>query len=613
MKRPLVALLWFLAGAIVLAVPVSGPARPCADDRPDDPCEATPAPISAQSVTPAHLVDPALMQRAHAEGAVRVIVELGGLNVMPEGFLRDDVAVSAQRQSIGAAQSGVRHALRGIVHRVGRQFQTVPLMTIDASPDVLRMLESMRGLVVAVHEDTVSAATLAQSGPLVGAPAMRDIGFDGSGTVIAILDTGVDRNHSFLAGKVVEEACFSSTVAGTSITACPNGGEEQGGPGSAMPCSVPGDCEHGTHVAGIAGGAGPTLSGIARGAKIVAIQVFSRFTRPQDCDGAAPCALSFRSDQIAALERVFLLRASHNLASVNMSMGGGGFTSPCDGDPRKLVIDNLRAVGIATVISSGNDGFGNALSAPACISTAVSVGATTKSDTVPTFSNSASFLSLVAPGSSINSSIPGGGFAVFDGTSMAAPHVAGAFAILRQAVPAATVSHILQALQVSGRPVTDVTGITTPRIKVDAALTALGFVAQSPFAVIESNGTSFRAGQTIVLTLTAANPLGNPPLDLYAGSLWPDLNTIAFLSAPNTFGGLGQYSAPASVAPMITIAPGFSATGMPLLTYTFPIEGIPMGTYHVFASLFRQGSLRDNRLDTGDLIGLNDVPVSYSP
>ena len=133
------------------------------------------------------------------------------------------------------------------------------------------------------------------------------------------------------------------------------------------------------------------------------------------------------------------------------------------------------------------------------------------------------------------------------------------------------------------------------------------------FALIETNGTRFSGGQTIGLSLTAANPPGNPPLDLYVGALWPDLNTIVFLSAPNTFGGLGQYSAPATVAPMATVAPGFSVSGLPLLTFTFPAGGIPVGTYYVFAALFRQGSLADNRADNGDLVWLSVLPFTYKP
>src|SRR6185436_20093099 len=150
------------------------------------------------------------------------------------------------------------------------------------------------------------------------------------------------------------------------------------------------------------------------------------------------------------------------IAAVNMSLGGGMYTSQatCDADhaSRKAIIDQLRSVNIATVVASGNNGFINATSAPACISTAVSVGSVTDGafgstpDEVNLFSNSASFVSLLAPGEAINSSIPGGGFAIFDGTSMAAPHVAGTWALLKQANTSATVAHALTVLQRTGKP-----------------------------------------------------------------------------------------------------------------------------------------------------------------
>src|SRR5207247_1835953 len=114
-------------------------------------------------------------------------------------------------------------------------------------------------------------------------------------------------------------------------------------------------------------------------------------------------------------------------------------------------------------------------SVPACVSTAVSVGATTKYDQVAYFSNVAPFLSLFAPGVSITSSFAGGGFAIASGTSMAAPHVAGTWAVLKQAKPTASVDEILQALSGTGVMIEDTlaeTGTTRPRIQVDLALSA---------------------------------------------------------------------------------------------------------------------------------------------
>jgi hypothetical protein len=160
-----------------------------------------------------------------------------------------------------------------------------------------------------------------------------------------------------------------------------------------------------------------------------------------------------------------------------MSLGGGRFTdqASCDDSngSRKAIIDSLRSAGIATVIASGNDGYADAIGSPACISSAVSVASTTKSDEVSSFSNTASFLNLLAPGSAINSSIPGGGFASFNGTSMAAPHVTGTWALLKQRKPWASVGEILSTLQNTGVRVTDpLSNLTFPRIGVDQAISS---------------------------------------------------------------------------------------------------------------------------------------------
>ncbi|MFL5333502.1 MAG: S8 family serine peptidase [Geminicoccaceae bacterium] len=148
----------------------------------------------------------------------------------------------------------------------------------------------------------------------------------------------------------------------------------------------------------------------------------------------------------------------------------------------KYAIDQLRAAGIATVIASGNAGYEGAVMHPGCVSTAETIGATSDVDSgygpidsVMAYSDSAPMVDLLAPGSFITSSWPGGGYRVALGTSMATPHVAGAFAALRSAVPSATPDQIEQALKSTGKMIDTPhrSGMPLPRIDVAAALEAL--------------------------------------------------------------------------------------------------------------------------------------------
>jgi subtilisin len=421
-----------------------------------------------------------LRVRAERGGRVRVLVELRLTDGhVAEGLLGGRDAVAAQRGEIAAAGDRVASALASTDRRIVHRYQTVPFVAMDVGPGALAALESAPD-VIRVVEDEILLPVLAQSVPLIQGDQAWTRGYDGTGTTIAVIDTGIAASHPFLAGKVVNEACFSSTVEGVSRTTCPDGSDQQIGPGAAAPCSL-GVCIHGTHVAGIAAGngapAGQPFSGVARGARLMSVQVFSEIVDPVSCGFAPPCAGAFTSDLIAGLERVYAVAASLNVVVVNMSLGGGTFAAPCDSQPYKPAIDNLRSIGVASVIAAGNDGSGKALSAPGCISSAISVGAVDKSNQVSHFSNVAAFLSLFAPGESINSAVPGNGFAVYSGTSMAAPHVAGTWAILRQAAPKANVNTILNGLLQTGRPITDTrvsgSGVTLPRVSIFDALAFL--------------------------------------------------------------------------------------------------------------------------------------------
>lgn len=440
---------------------------------------ALPGPIVSVAAEPR--VRPDLRARAAQHGTAPVIVGLAAAT-QPEGYVRGAAAIADQRARIRRAQHGVLANLPAASYRLVRQFEVIAYLALEATPDGLAALAAQPE-VSSITEDALLDPALVESVPLLGGDIAWQDGLTGAGQTVAILDTGVESTHPFVSGKVVAEACFSKK------SLCPNSATTQTGAGAAVPCDGPLTCNHGTHVAGIAAGSGPDFAGVARDASIVAIQVFSRMTG-SECEGTGedPCYRTTVSDVIAALEHVYALRTTYAIAAANLSLSGGKYTSQatCDHDSAayKAIIDTLRSAGIAAVAASGNSFYTDGLGTPACVSSAVSVGATTKSDTIAGFSNSAAFLSLLAPGDHINSAALGGGFRFSSGTSMAAPHVAGAWAVLRQANPSATVDSILTLLQSSGVPVADPrNGVTIPRIDLDAALQVLpGDCTTAPIA-----------------------------------------------------------------------------------------------------------------------------------
>ena len=427
-----------------------------------------------------------LLDRATARGTVRVLARLDVPSTSKA--LASVDADAARVTAIRTARTALARDLEGTAYTTERAFSTIPYVALDVSPAALTAL-TLSGHVLGLEEDRLEKVMLPESVPLVQGDQAWNAGYDGTGWAVAVLDTGVYSQHPFLAGKVVSEACYSATGS------CPNGETEMLGPGAGETCTyAPGSCPHGTHVSGIAAGRGSDFSGVARGASIIAMQVFSKFTG-SDCDDDVedPCAKSYTSDTIAAMERVYELRNTYNIAAVNMSLGGGSYGSQlaCDqvDSARKAIIEQLRSVGIATVAASGNEGSTDAMSAPGCIRSVISVGATTKSDAIPSFSNSASFLTLLAPGRFILSSVPTSSFQEISGTSEATPHVAGAFAILSQKLGRGDVETVLSALQSTGIPIEDPrNGIVKPRIRIYDALLELPDPSQPSGVQITPDG-----------------------------------------------------------------------------------------------------------------------------
>ncbi|MFN7472338.1 MAG: S8 family peptidase, partial [Roseiflexaceae bacterium] len=356
--------------------------------------------------------------------------------------------------------------------------------------------------VVGVQEDKPMPLLMNESTVIIGSGVANQTGYGGAGMSVAVLDTGVAKNHEFLSGQVVAEACFSNFWNdGTSL--CPRGTSTTNAVSndldSATPCVAYSGCDHGTHVAGIVAGkvidkGSFVIRGVAPDAKIIGIQVFTYVASKSRIS-------SYSADQIMAMDWLITHRSTPSwgtLAALNMSIGGSQYATNCDSDnsARKSYIDTLRGLKVATIIASGNDGWSDSISSPACISSAIAVGATTTSsavgyseatgvDQVASFSNAPTIannvingngdrlLDLLAPGFFIYSALSSSSTSYDSkaGTSMAAPHVAGAWAIMKQAAPNASIAQILQWLSSTGTSITDTRNtLVLPRINVDDAV-----------------------------------------------------------------------------------------------------------------------------------------------
>lgn len=251
----------------------------------------------------------------------------------------------------------------------------------------------------------------------INANDVWDLGCNGSGVLVAILDTGVDDTHIELSDSIKATENF---VAG----------------------SVDSDTDgHGTHVSGIvtADGVyrirGNYATGVAPGAEIIVGKV---------C-GDEWC---YEADIIAGIQWA----VEQGADVLSLSLGGGNFGGHCDDDSLAIEVNKAVSDGLLVTVSSGNDGAG--VSSPACASGAIAVGAVDKSDIRASWSNYGEALDLVAPGVNILStySCTAAGdcgsywYAWMSGTSMSAPHVAGTAALILQKNPEYKVNDVKEAL-----------------------------------------------------------------------------------------------------------------------------------------------------------------------
>ena len=479
----------------------------------------------------AALADMDEVMRATLDGqTAEVIVKLRQDNALP-GW-RDNATVREQRDAVASAMDDVAPVLRELGIAVDTQFETLPYVgvTVDRAQTV-RLLErsEVAGIFLNARErkaqsvqtlsSGVERALAASSVPSIDVAEAWARGFEGKDVTVAVIDGGFRTSHPMLAGKTVAEACFSAHDPATStFTQCPSGQTPEIAAGAASKCPAGSTrCDHGTHVASVAVGNDGTNFGVARAAKLLPIDVFSEVRAKADCDpDPSPCELTDSLSVLKALDHVNQVAAQFNVVAVNLSLGGNSFEGNCDTDPRREVIEMLRAKGIAVAVASGNEGQTGKINTPACINAAVAVGATNDGTGVASFTNLSSAVDLMAPGVSITAaSGQNNGLATFSGTSTAAPHVAGAFAIVRAALPGKSINDIEQALRTTGIKVSRVdTNLVLSKIQVNKALLRLqGRDRRNVNNVLSSNRAATQ-GQAFLRFQNDSNQTGSVTVSL---------------------------------------------------------------------------------------------------
>lgn len=310
----------------------------------------------------------------HAQSRVDVLIAFRNLpGAVDEALVR-------------AAGGEVKHTFR-IVHAVAARLPEQAVAALRRNPRISIVEPDVRIFAVDAELDNTWGVKR------IGAGQAHTGGFRGNGVKVAVIDSGIDYNHPDLAANYAGGFDFVNN--------------------DADPFD---DNQHGTHVAGTIAARDDDAGvvGVAPEARLYALKVLG-------ADGSG----SF-SNVIAALQ----FAVDNGIQVANMSFGSAQ-------DPGSLVrtaFDNAAAAGIVHIAAAGNSGnctgTGENMLFPARYASVVAVAAVNSADTRPCFSSTGVDVELAAPGVGVNSTIPGGGYAAFNGTSMASPHVAGTAALV---------------------------------------------------------------------------------------------------------------------------------------------------------------------------------------
>ena len=348
----------------------------------------------------------------------------------------------AARSRRGAELSRMVERIGGrIIYNYGRWKNRI---VVDIDPEKVERLRQLPGF-KSVTEDKKVYALIADSAYQIRADYAWANAITGQGVNVCVVDTGIDYTHPDLINRVVKQYNFAD---GNSDAMDGNG--------------------HGTHVAGIIASQGLMYRGMSYDVALFAAKVL-------DDSGSG-----YESDVAAGIQWC----VQEGADVINLSLGEGLYSETCDGTEMAQAVNEAVDAGVVVVCASGNDGNPDAIVSPACASKVIAVGSVDKIDSISSYSDGGVELDVVAPGgdqfggenypeivapfSTLVSGDPllcmyylgeqcydnyfvveGGRFIRAVGTSMAAPHVAGAAALLLEENPSLTPAQVKDVLEQS--------------------------------------------------------------------------------------------------------------------------------------------------------------------
>ncbi|MEI8357649.1 MAG: S8 family peptidase [Deltaproteobacteria bacterium] len=384
-------------------------------------------------------------------------------------------------------------------------------LSLEALPNALDDAAAQASA-VAVEPDYVRQAILVPNDPKyldgtlwglnqisdadIDAPEGWNVRSSASGVIVAIIDTGIKTTHQDLAANLWRN---SAEIAGNKIDDDANGFVDD-----VFGCDAynndgdpTDDNGHGSHCAGTIGGAGNNgigVTGVAWGVQLMACKFLSATGSGADSD-AVRCIDYARSKGAKILSN---------------SWGGGGA-----GVSLQAAIERSRTAGLIFVAAAGNDGRNtdSSPSYPASLATdnIVSVAATTRTDTLASFSNYGSVtVDLGAPGEAVYSTVSTSdtAYATYSGTSMATPHVAGVLALLVAQFPTESYSAIISRLLNGTDKIPALAGKTKSGGRLNLANALLGTTPPTPVRPANDAFASAIATSTATWTLTGNNTDG---------------------------------------------------------------------------------------------------------